>query len=74
MFFENRLIIEVDGGQHASEKEKDSERDSHLKGSGFRVLRFWNNEVFTNVEGVLEVIRRNSLESHSRLKEESKGS
>jgi len=51
--FENRLIIEVDGGQHASEKERDVERDIHLTKNGFRVLRFWNNEVFTNIEGVL---------------------
>jgi very-short-patch-repair endonuclease len=63
--FENRLIIEVDGGQHASERGKDIERDNHLTKNGFRVLRFWNNEVFTNIEGVLEVVRANCLNSPS---------
>jgi len=57
--FENRLIIEVDGGQHAIEKEKDFERDNYLKKNGFRILRFWNNQVFTNIDGVLEIIRVN---------------
>ena len=56
-----RIIIEVDGGQHSEEKEKDRERDNYLKKQGFEVLRFWNNEVLTNVEGVLEVIRGNCL-------------
>ena len=62
--FENRLIIEIDGGQHA-ESEKDIERDNYLSRNGFRVLRFWNNEVFKNIEGVLEVIRINCLKSPS---------
>jgi very-short-patch-repair endonuclease len=59
--FDKRIVIEVDGGQHSEEKEKDSERDNYLRKKGFEVLRFWNNEVFTNIEGVLEVIRLNSL-------------
>jgi very-short-patch-repair endonuclease len=63
--FEKRLIIELDGGQHASEREKDIERDNNLKKNCFRVLRFWNNEVFTNIEGVLEVIREHILKSPS---------
>jgi very-short-patch-repair endonuclease len=50
-------VIEVDGGQHSIEKERDSERDKWLKGQGYKVLRFWNNEVLSNIEGVLEVIR-----------------
>jgi very-short-patch-repair endonuclease len=54
---EKRLIIEVDGGQHSVEQERDSERDSWLEGHGYKVLRFWNNEVLTNTEGILEVIR-----------------
>ncbi len=58
--FENRLIIEIDGGQHA-ENEKDVERDKYLSKNGFKVLRFWNNEVFTNIKGVLVVIRINCL-------------
>ena len=56
--FEKKIVIEVDGGQHAIEKEKDSIRDEWLKGQGFKVLRFWNNEVLMNIESVLEVIRK----------------
>ena len=61
--FEKRLIIEIDGGQHADENEKDNDlqRDEWLKSQGFRVLRFWNNEVLQNLEGVLETIRDNCL-------------
>ncbi len=60
---EKRIVIEVDGGQHL-DKERDEERDQWLKEQGYNVLRFWNNEVLTNIEGVLEVIR-NSLLSPS---------
>jgi very-short-patch-repair endonuclease len=46
-------VVEVDGGQHASEVEKDEFRDRWLREHGFRVLRFWNNEVMVNLEGVV---------------------
>jgi very-short-patch-repair endonuclease len=60
--FERRLVIEVDGGQHAEEeKDKDILRDAWLSSQGFTVLRFWNNEVLQNLEGVLETIRVNCL-------------
>ena len=49
-----RLIVEVDGGQHSVERDVD--RTEFLNGEGYRVLRFWNNEVLTNLEGVLTVI------------------
>jgi very-short-patch-repair endonuclease len=52
---EHRLVIEVDGGQHC-ENEHDVVRDQWLLEHGYRVLRFWNNEVIENIEGVLEVI------------------
>jgi len=52
---EKRIIIEVDGGQHSV--ERDNKRDNWLEEHGYKVLRFWNNEVLTNTEGVLEVIR-----------------
>ena len=55
--FEKSIVIELDGGQHAIEKENDIRRDSWLNSEGFEVLRFWNNEVFENLEGVLDVIR-----------------
>jgi very-short-patch-repair endonuclease len=56
--FEKRIVIEVDGGQHSIERDKDSERDNYLVINGFKVLMFWNNEVLQNIEGVLEMIRK----------------
>ena len=56
--FEKRIVIEVEGGQHSIERDKDSERDNYLVINGFKVLRFWNNEVLQNIEGVLEMIRK----------------
>ena len=57
--FEKRVIVEIDGGQHNERgiSEKDESRAGWLKGEGYRVLRFWNNEVLNNVDGALEVIR-----------------
>ena len=52
---ERNLIIEVDGGQH-SDNASDRSRDSYLSGEGYRVLRFWNNDILTNREGVLLTI------------------
>lgn len=51
-----RLLIEVDGGQHAAQAQQDARRTAWLEARGFRVMRFWNNEVLGNTEGVLEVI------------------
>ena len=59
--FERKLVIGLDGSQHAVEKEKDWKRDHWLQAQGFEVLRYWNNEVFENLEGVLEVIREKLL-------------
>ena len=53
--FATKLVVEVDGGQHA-ESAADPVRDAFLRAKGFRVLRFWNNEVMENIEGVLETI------------------
>ena len=55
--YEKALIIEADGGHHALEQEKDVERTRWLNAQGFKVLRFWNNEILTNLEGVLDTIR-----------------
>jgi very-short-patch-repair endonuclease len=55
---EKKIVIEVDGGQHSVERERDIARDRWLKEQGYKVLRFWNNEVLTNINGVLEVIRK----------------
>jgi len=51
-----KLIIEVDGGQHAEQKEYDAERTAFLGSKGYRVLRFWNHEVLGNFEAVTGVI------------------
>ena len=59
--FERKLVIELDGSQHGVEKERDWKRDRWLQTQGFEVLRYWNNEVFENVEGVLETIRARLL-------------
>jgi len=53
---ERRLIIELDGEQHAETSGYDARRTEALAGRGFRVLRFWNNEVLENLDGVLERI------------------
>ena len=53
---EARLIVEVDGGQHAEQTSKDALRDKWLVSQGFRVLRFWNNDVLRETDTVVEVI------------------
>ena len=54
---EQRLIIELDGGQHAEQVTYDQQRDEWLRSQGYTVLRFWNNEVMQQLEGVFEQIR-----------------
>jgi len=51
-----KLVVEVDGGQHALRGEHDAERTRILESAGFHVLRFWNNNVMSNIEGVLTEI------------------
>jgi very-short-patch-repair endonuclease len=53
---ERKLIIELDGGQHDSDRERDSERTRVLEAAGYLVLRFWNNDVMGNMNGVLQMI------------------
>lgn len=50
-----KLVIEVDGGQHA-ELQRDRYRDRYLMINGYRILRFWNNDVLGNIEGVVSTI------------------
>jgi very-short-patch-repair endonuclease len=54
--FDQRLIIEVDGGQHDSRAIEDDAPTAWLEREGFRGLRFWNNEVLGNIEGVYDII------------------
>ena len=55
--FEAKLVVELDGGQHGEQLEYDAERSNYLNRVGFRVARFWNNEVLKESEAVLECIR-----------------
>ena len=48
---EKRIVIEVDGGQHSTDKNRDAERDKWLNKQGYKVLRFWNNEVLKLYKG-----------------------
>jgi len=54
------LVIECDGDQHSigAGPQKDAVRTEWLESQGYRVLRFWNNDVLANVEGVMQVVRR----------------
>jgi len=60
--FEKRIVVELDGGQHAENRDKDIQRDRFFSENGFEVLRFWNNDVIENLDGVLEVIRQKCVE------------
>jgi very-short-patch-repair endonuclease len=53
-----KLIVEVDGGQHgfSSGRRRDTARDRHLLDAGYRIMRFWNNQVDREMEGVVETI------------------
>lgn len=55
---EAKLVVELDGGQHATQVERDERRTDVLVASGYTVLRFWNSDVTENLEGVLETIRQ----------------
>ncbi len=53
-----KLVIEVDGGQHAEAEQADAERTRYIERQGYRVIRFWNNDVLANVEGVVAEVER----------------
>lgn len=61
-----KLIVEVDGGQHERDSEKDALRDDVLARSGYIVLRFWNSDVLTNIDGVLTTIIENASAEFTR--------
>jgi very-short-patch-repair endonuclease len=52
-----KLAIELDGGQHADRMAEDAQRTAELARFGYRVIRFWNNDVTDNLAGVLETVR-----------------
>ena len=55
---EAKLVIEVDGSQHAQAVEADRLRSDALGSAGYLVLRFWNNEVLENIDGIVREIER----------------
>ncbi len=71
----HRLVVEIDGGQHADEVEKDAARTARLEAHGFKVIRFWNDDVLNNLEGVLtsiaDALRERANELSDVLAEEA---
>jgi very-short-patch-repair endonuclease len=53
---DKKVIIELDGGQHAEQEAEDKKRTKYLEGMGYRMVRFWNNQVLNETESVLEEI------------------
>jgi very-short-patch-repair endonuclease len=53
-----KLAIELDGGQHAIQQEADAARTREIVRRGYRVIRFWNNDVMDNLAGVLQAIQQ----------------
>jgi very-short-patch-repair endonuclease len=53
-----KLVIELDGGQHDWQQEADASRTRRIEAAGYRILRFWNNDVLGNIDGVLNEIQR----------------
>ena len=51
-----KLIIELDGSQHLEQEKYDEERTEYLKSQGYRVIRFWNNDVMNNIDSVILAI------------------
>lgn len=61
-----RLVVELDGSQHADMTEADAERTRVIEAFGYRVIRFWNSDVNDNLDGVLETIRQELLLARTR--------
>ncbi len=68
--FEQRLVVELDGGQHASQTTADQRRSTFLLSRGYTVLRFWDNEVFEDIDAVLQQITQ-ALDTPNRNPEPS---
>ena len=63
---ERRLIIELDGGQHAEQQEQEAARTAYLTAQGYRVIRFWHEQVNRALDDVLEAIYAGLTDSESR--------
>lgn len=62
-----KLVIELDGGQHACAAEADSERTRRIEAHGYRVIRFWNSDIMANIDGVLQRISEELELANNRL-------
>jgi very-short-patch-repair endonuclease len=51
-----KLVIEIDGGQHAERGDRDARRTAKIEESGYHVIRFWNHDVLGNIDGVLQAV------------------
>jgi len=60
-----KLIIELDGSQHLEQKDYDEKRTKYLESLGYKVIRFWNNDVMKNMDGVILTILQ-SLEDENK--------
>ncbi len=56
--FEGRVVIELDGGQHSQQMDYDSKGTAWLEAQGYRVLRFWNNQVLQEIEAVKAIVSK----------------
>lgn len=70
---DKKLVVELDGGQHAEREVEDAVRTTYLQKLGYRVLRVWNHDVFEQMEAVLEAIHNALLDSPSPHPSPSKG-
>lgn len=71
---EKRIIVELDGGQHARTEDKDKKRDEWLKSEGYQVLRFWNSEFHQNHEEVLnQILKASESTPHPTLSRKGRG-
>lgn len=61
------MVIELDGSQHGEASARDARRDAFMDESGWTVLRFWNDEAFANLDGVLETIFRAANDAMRRI-------
>ena len=70
---EPKVVIEVDGGQHAAKTEQDAQRTCYLQSLGYQVLRFWNHDVLREPDAVLDAIRLAIISPHPNPLPEGEG-
>ena len=61
-----KVVVEIDGGQHAEQVEADAERTREIEAFGYTIIRFWNNDVLANTDGVLEALLQHLLMARDR--------